>query len=85
MKKKYWIYVLRSKINGTKYTGYTRDLEDRLHRHNLGEYPYTKKFRPWKIIYKEEVESKSEAFKKEQFYKTGAGRKVLKGLLGSPT
>jgi putative endonuclease len=78
---KHWIYILKSKKNGSLYTGHSTDLDDRLRRHNSGECSHTKKFIPWEIIYREEVGTKSQAAKKELFYKSGAGRRVLKDLL----
>jgi len=32
----------------------------------------------WKLIYKEEFENKTEALKREKWFKTGVGRDLLK-------
>ena len=78
MKKKFWVYVLISEINGSYYVGQTNDLGNRLEKHNQGECSYTKRYRPWKILYQESIDSRSNAFKREQFFKSGAGRKIIK-------
>jgi len=47
----YYIYMLRSESNPEKtYIGFTKDLKTRLSAHNLGQSPYTSKFKPWNLI-----------------------------------
>ncbi len=53
----------------------------RLRDHNEGKSPYTKKYRPWVRFYLEEVEIAAKARKKEKYYKSGWGRKILKSKL----
>ena len=55
--------------------------KQRLKAHNEGKSAYTKKFRPWIGFYREEVETKTDALKKEKYYKSGWGRKKLKSEL----
>ena len=62
------------------YVGHTTDLETRLNFHNNGKVKSTKAFCPWKIVYSEEYESTDEARKREKYFKTGAGRRFLKGI-----
>ncbi len=81
LQKSYWVYVLKSDKNGRHYIGSGRDFAERLRRHNLGDYKYTKGHRPWKLIYHEAMGSRSEAVKKEMFLKTGVGRKMFKELI----
>lgn len=78
-----WVYVLQSGYDGTHYVGHTKDVIVRLKEHNLGKCRYTKGRRPWKVVYQEEVISRSEAMKREYFWKSGVGRKMLKDLLCS--
>ena len=66
MKSIFWIYVLKSDADGACYIGSTKDIEKRLRRHNQGEYRYTKGHRPWKLIYKEVANSRSEVIKRER-------------------
>jgi len=77
-----WVYVLQSLRDGIYYVGSTdKGVEERLRRHNKGDYRFTKGHRPWKIIHFEEFSSVSEAIKRERFLKTGVGRQELKKIL----
>ncbi len=76
----YWVYVLESLKNGSKYIGSTHDVEHRLDLHNAGFCPPTQEHRPWKVIYKEEHPTRTSANRKEEFFKTGRGKDVLKRL-----
>ena len=60
----------------------TENLERRLNEHNSGKMKSTKAFRPWKIVYFEEFETKQEARKRELYFKSAAGRKFLKIRIG---
>ncbi|MBI2337614.1 GIY-YIG nuclease family protein [Candidatus Daviesbacteria bacterium] len=77
----YYVYVLRSLKNGRFYTGSTNNLERRLNEHNTGQSKYTKLTAPFALVYKEEYKTKEEAYKKEMYYKTGAGREKIKDIL----
>lgn len=77
----YWIYVLQSEKNKTRYIGNTENLEVRLKEHNHGRSRYTSAHCPWKIIYKESVESRAQAIRREKFLKSGTGRKILDTLI----
>ena len=50
----FYVYILRSKQNGRYYIGYSKDVEDRLARHNAGHTQSTKPYRPWELVYTEE-------------------------------
>jgi putative endonuclease len=75
------VYVLISEKDGIRYVGSGVDAGERLRRHNLGDYLFTKGHRPWSIVYKEEYNSRSEAMKREKFLKSGQGRKILDDIL----
>jgi putative endonuclease len=79
--EKYFVYVLRSKIKNITYVGCTNDLHRRFVEHNSGKSRFTRKYKPWEIIYSEEVSSQLEALQKEKYFKSSAGRKKLKTLL----
>ena len=74
----YFAYILRSEINGMLYKGSTQDLEARLLQHNGGLVKFTSKYRPWKLVYFEKFNSRSEAMAREKYFKSGAGRDWLK-------
>ncbi|MFA7254939.1 MAG: GIY-YIG nuclease family protein [Candidatus Omnitrophota bacterium] len=79
----FFVYGLESKKDGRHYVGSGEDVDERLRRHNLGDYRYTKGHRPWIVIYKESCKSRSEAVKRERFFKSGVGRKFLKEIISS--
>ena len=78
----YYVYVIQSISYNTRYVGVAESVERRLREHNTGRSRYTKGRRPWHIIYTEEVNTLSEARKREIFLKSGQGRKWLDENLG---
>lgn len=66
----HYVYILQC-ADGTLYTGYTNDLEQRLNQHNEGKEgaKYTRSRRPCRLVYHEEYNSKTEALKREYFIK----------------
>lgn len=57
--------------DNTIYSGYTVNLQNRLKNHNLGTASkYTRTRRPVKLAYYEEFDTKSEAMKREAYYKS---------------
>ena len=75
------VYVLRSLKDGIRYVGSGEDAEERLRRHNKGDYRFTNGHRPWELVYKENYETRSEAVRRERFLKTGQGRVFLNTIL----
>jgi putative endonuclease len=76
-----YTYVLKSKKNGTLYTGSTNDLRKRLKFHNEGRSTYTKKFKPYEVIYYEACLDDNDARSREKYLKTGMGKRYLKNRL----
>ncbi|MDP2362454.1 MAG: GIY-YIG nuclease family protein [Ignavibacteria bacterium] len=78
---KYYVYVIESK-EGFIYKGMSDNLERRLVEHNNQSLSFwTKRGTDWKLIYNEEFSSKSDALKREKWFKTGVGREYLKKIL----
>jgi len=78
------VYILYSERFKKTYTGFTSDIEKRLLSHNeLSTKGWTKKFRPWKLIYTEVFEDKKEAMLRDKELKTGKGRDFIKSLIAS--
>lgn len=76
-----FVYVLKSLKNGKRYIGSTDLLpEERLKKHNYGSNQFTKRNGPFELIHKEEYPNKTEARKRENFLKSGVGRKYLDEL-----
>ena len=74
----FYVYVLYSEKINKHYIGHTEDVDKRLEIHNNGKNRFTSNKGPWRLIYKEEVGTRSEAMKKEKFFKTGKGREYWK-------
>ena len=74
----YYTYILQSLKSKRYYYGSTSDLEKRLKYHNAGKVRSTKAFRPWIIHYYETYSSKSEALKRERYFKSIDGYNWLK-------
>ena len=73
-----FVYVLKSLKNGKRYIGSTNwTPEERLKKHNYGSNIFTKRNKPFELIYKEEYSDITEARKRENFLKSGVGRKYL--------
>lgn len=77
----FFVYVLWSDGFKRKYVGMSENLQKRLNEHNAGKTRSTKSFKPWKIIYFEEHNSRIEARKREKYLKSAAGRIFLKQKL----
>ena len=78
----YYVYILHSERDSGWYIGYTgRSPEARLALHNHGEVPSTKTRRPFTLIYYEAYIEREDAEGREQFLKSGAGRRYLKKQL----
>lgn len=71
------VYIIENS-QGKLYIGQTGNLEKRILDHNELGKGYTSKFRPWKLIYSEKVESRKIAMAREKYLKTGAGRDWIK-------
>ena len=74
----YFVYVLQSEIDGRLYKGQTSNIDKRIIEHNTGKTKSTKGFMPWKLVYLEIFDSRSEAVLREKYFKTGSGREFLK-------
>jgi putative endonuclease len=74
------IYAIKSKFDNRIYVGFTANFERRIKEHNHGKTKSTKGFRPWVVIYTENVETRIEARKRELYFKSGVGKEFLKKL-----
>jgi len=57
----YYVYAIKSCINGRIYIGQTKDLEKRLGFHNKGRVKSTINQRPWELVAVQDVESRTKA------------------------
>jgi putative endonuclease len=44
---------------------------------------FTSKYRPWELVYFETFPTRSEAMRREKFFKTGRGREFLNEVISS--
>jgi putative endonuclease len=77
----YYVYVIKSKIANFYYKGFCKNLSKRLSEHNSKMTKSNKAYAPFDIIYYEKCFSIEEAFKKEKYWKTAAGRRYLKNKM----
>ena len=76
----YFTYILLSQSDGRTYVGFTKDMVERLRRHNSGQVSATKNRRPLVLFYLEKFSTMKEAKEKELWWKTSGGRKEMKKL-----
>ena len=72
------VYVLRSFKDGKFYTGYTKNLNQRIEAHNAGKILSTKYRRPLELIYFEASINQNDALKREKYLKTTYGKRYIK-------
>jgi putative endonuclease len=75
-----YVYILKSIGFAKTYVGSTSDLVVRLDEHNNGLSTYTKRYKPWKIVYSENFGTLHEARLREKYFKSAAGRRYIKKL-----
>ena len=74
----YCVYIIKSLKDGRYYYGSCENVEIRLSNHNSGKVKATKLRRPFVIHYLENFETRSEAYRRELFFKSIDGYKWLK-------
>ena len=74
----FYTYILKSLKDNKFYYGHTEDIENRITEHNRGKVRSTKGRRPFILHYYETFETKSEAAKRELFFKSIDGYLYLK-------
>jgi len=77
----YFVYAIKSDIDQRIYVGFTSNVNKRIKEHNSGKTRSTKGYRPWKLIFTEECQSRIEAREKEKYYKSGIGKEKLKDMV----
>ena len=77
----YDLYILYSERIDQYYIGHTKDIEDRLERHNAGKSISTKKGLPWELKASISFDNRSEAMKAEKWVKSMKSRRVIEKLI----
>ncbi|RJP47076.1 MAG: GIY-YIG nuclease family protein [Armatimonadetes bacterium] len=78
---KFYVYILQSLRDKGLYIGYTTDLKKRLVQHANGRVVSTKLRLPFKLIHYEYFVNSKDAKAREEYLKSGYGRKQLKEFL----
>ena len=79
----YFVYILKGEKDGSFYVGQTKDIEDRLSRHNSGRENYTKLRMPWKLVYSEKAQTRVEAVRREEEIKRKKSRIYIEKLVAN--
>ena len=74
------MYIIQSHKDESYYVGSTQDLEARLERHNQGRSRYTKTGIPWKIVFTEKFDTRSQAVKRERQIKSRKSKGYIEAL-----
>lgn len=80
------VYAISSENTSKIYIGQTIDLKIRLMQHNsrnknhLGKFTQQNKG-PWKLIYKEEYNTRTSALKREKQLKSFRGREFIRNII----
>ncbi len=78
----YTVYIIYSAKIDRYYIGSTKNLDDRLHRHQQGRNKATTAGAPdWQLFYTETFSSNAAARQREHFIKRMKSRKFIEGLI----
>ena len=77
----FYVYVLHSDADCGLYIGFSTDLRRRFKEHQAGEAFVTSYRGPWRLIYYEAYLEEQDALGREQYLKSGGGRRFLKNQL----
>ena len=74
----YIVYAIYSEQFNKIYIGQTENIERRMFEHNNGLLSiYSKRYKPWKVVYTEEYPTRAEAMKRERQLKSQKGREFI--------
>lgn len=77
----HFVYILQSMKDKDFYVGQTKEINQRLKKHNNGEVPSTKDRRPLKFRYAEICNNIKDATHREKYLKTAWGKRYIKTRL----
>jgi Predicted endonuclease containing a URI domain len=75
------MYILQSSTSGRYYIGHTDEISRRLTEHNSGMAKYTRREKPWKVIYVENYATRSAAMRRELEIKRKKSRQYIEELI----
>lgn len=74
----WYVYFLKSSEHDWRYVGSTRDVNQRIMKHNTGKVQSTKHYHPFELVAYIVVNTEAKARNLEKYFKTGSGIAVLK-------
>ncbi len=69
----YYVYILSSEVDNSRYIGVTKDLKRRLTEHNNGNAQYSRTKRPYKLIWYSSFILKERSYLFEKYLKSSSG------------
>jgi putative endonuclease len=79
---RFWfVYVLRSQVDGNFYVGTTKNLQRRLSQHRWGQNVSTAKRLPFDLVYFEGHLGREDALRRERYFKTTKGKVTLRQMI----
>ena len=79
----FYVYILQSLKDGSYYVGQTNNVSNRLERHNRRRQSATRSKVPWKLVYTEPFDTRSQAVRRELEIKSWKSRQAIKELLNN--
>ena len=79
--QKYYLYILFSDSIDRYYIGTSHDPNMRLQYHNNSNKGWTKRGRPWKLVFSKEFENKTDALRRESKLKGIKRRSVIESII----
>jgi len=80
---KFFVYILQSTRDFSFYVGQCDDLDKRMSKHFDGMSKYTATKRPWRLVYFEMYDSRSDAIKRENQIKKMKSKKFVENLVAN--
>jgi putative endonuclease len=77
----YYLYIIQNNLNQSYYIGHTKNIEERVKRHNEGRSKYTAQKRSWSMVYQEIFQTRGEAMKREKEIKEKKSKKYIENLV----
>jgi putative endonuclease len=77
----FYIYILQSEKDNQFYIGYTKNLKERLEKHNAGRVDSTRNRIPLKLVYFEGSLNQQDATHREKYLKTSWGKRYMNGRM----
>jgi putative endonuclease len=69
----FYVYILKSLKDGSRYVGTTTNVEKRLTEHNSGTAKYSSSKKPFELVWFCAFKDKEKAIKFERYLKQGSG------------